>query len=678
MASSGSFNTSGYNERYLTFSWSIQEQSISGNYTTISWSLVGAGGSSGKWYNSGNYKVVIDGSIEYQSTSKITLYAGTTVASGTKTIYHNGDGNKSLSVSVSAGIYAYTSNNASGSGSWDLTQIPRQATITSAPNFDDEENPTISYSNPAGNAVESLQACIATPDGQTVIVSYRNISKTGSSYTFSLSEYERNSLRNYCKNSNSTTVRFYVATNMAGSTYYSALNKTLTIINASPTMNPTATDTNSTTAALTGNSNNFIRYRSTASVSCNALAHKGASITSCKITNGGSTINSASGTFSEVDSGKFIFTATDSRGNTVSKTINRTCYAYVRPTVSITEARLTAEGELVFKITGSMFSGSFGASSNANWGYYKYKVQGGTFTEWVSLSANITPDTYNTYTATGTIHGLDYGKTYIIVAAIEDSFSFRSTGEKTVVSTPVYDWGEKDFRFYVPTVSGPIRSLGGVIPENFIYSGDLNNYTIPDVYCIPQNDNVVNVSNTPPGETSAGKLIVESALGQDEIGGKWSYVTQRYIPYAPSHFTWVRGAETGSAPGQWNFSDWVPVLNGASTDYIIAQGSSGIWNYRKWNSGRAECWGTISNSGAISESWGSGYCGMYNKKANYPFYFLRPPVEVATVHAGCGGVLYQEGTNSASSCGTYGIFRAAPYGSQVSISIDIYAIGNWK
>ena len=27
-------------------------------------------------------------------------------------------------------------------------------------------------------------------------------------------------------------------------------------------------------------------------------------------------------------------------------------------------------------------------------------------------------------------------------------------------------------------------------------------------------------------------------------------------------------------------------------DYVVAQGTSGIWTYRKWNSGIAECWTT--------------------------------------------------------------------------------------
>ena len=43
-------------------------------------------------------------------------------------------------------------------------------------------------------------------------------------------------------------------------TYRKYLTKTLSIVNATPTINPTITDTNSVTASLTGDSNTLIRY----------------------------------------------------------------------------------------------------------------------------------------------------------------------------------------------------------------------------------------------------------------------------------------------------------------------------------------------------------------------------------------------------------------------------------
>ena len=44
------------------------------------------------------------------------------------------------------------------------------------------------------------------------------------------------------------------------------------------------------------------------------------------------------------------------------------------------------------------------------------------------------------------------------------------------------------------------------------------------------------------------------------------------------------------------------VLPNSAVDYIVEQGTSGIWTYRKWNSGIAECWGRISISGLTTNT----------------------------------------------------------------------------
>ena len=123
MASSGSFNTSSYAGRYLTFAWSIKSQDVATNKTVINWSLTGAGGDS-TWYKSGNFKVVIAGVTVYSSATRIQLSKGTVVKSGTHTLVHNADGSKSFTASAEAGIYT-TAVNCTGSGSFTLDTIPR-------------------------------------------------------------------------------------------------------------------------------------------------------------------------------------------------------------------------------------------------------------------------------------------------------------------------------------------------------------------------------------------------------------------------------------------------------------------------------------------------------------------------------------------------------------------------
>ena len=350
MASSGSFNTSSYDVRYLTFNWSIASQDIGNNRTVINWSVVGAGGSTTSWYKAGNFKVVINGSTVYETgqNDRISLYNGTTVASGQATIGHNSDGTKSFSASVEAGIYTYA-RNVSGSGSWALTNIPRQANLTSAPDFNDEQNPTINYSNPAGNAVTYLQACIASTDGQTIYVGYRDISKTGSSYTFNLTTAERDALRNRCPNSNSLSLKFYVMTVIGGNTFYSSIQKTMSITNGNPTFsssNISYKDNNSTTTAVTGNNQQLVQNLSKLLVTItSATAKKGASISKYEATINGVTksITSAGnidyGVINSSENLTLSVKVTDSRGNTTTATKTVTFLAWSLPSAVVSLKR---------------------------------------------------------------------------------------------------------------------------------------------------------------------------------------------------------------------------------------------------------------------------------------------------------------------------------------------------
>lgn len=124
MAASGYFNTGNYQGRYLKFSWEEESQNVANNTTTISWTLKGAGTAESGWYESGNFKVVIDGTTVFSQAKRIQLWNGTTVASGTYTLAHNADGTKSFTASAEGGIW-YVAVNCRGSGTFTLDTIPR-------------------------------------------------------------------------------------------------------------------------------------------------------------------------------------------------------------------------------------------------------------------------------------------------------------------------------------------------------------------------------------------------------------------------------------------------------------------------------------------------------------------------------------------------------------------------
>lgn len=463
MALSGSVSTGDYQGRYLKLSWTAT-QDVSTNKSTISWTLKGAGTASSSWYMAGNFTVVIGGTTVYDKDSdyRIKLYNGTKVASGTTTISHGTDGKKSFSVSVKAGIYTYAKN-VSGSKTFTLDTIPRAATISSAPNFNDESNPVLTYSNPAGSAVSSLQACIANSDGSTIYAAYRDITKTGTSYTFNLTDTERTALRKACASANSMTVRFYVKTVIGGETFRKYSAKTLSIINATPTLSPTVVDTDSKMIELTGSSSKIVRYFSDVKVTIGAAAKKEATVSSKSCVNG-STTKTADGTFSNITSNSFVFSVKDSRGNTASKTLTPTMVNYVKLTCAVKDLKVSTGGVMNFSVEGNCFNGSFGAVTNTLAIQYRYKAEGGTYSDWITTTAT---KSGNTYSASGTVSGLDYKSTYVFQARAADSIydgtyqNMISTSEKRISAKPVYHWSGEDFAIEVPVSLFILQSPNG-------------------------------------------------------------------------------------------------------------------------------------------------------------------------------------------------------------------------
>lgn len=69
-------------------------------------------------------------------------------------------------------------------------------------------------------------------------------------------------------------------------------------------------------------------------------------------------------------------------------------------------------------------------------------------------------------------------------------------------------------------------------------------------------------------------------------------------------------------------TDWTPAPEDTA-DYIVASGTSGVWTYRKWASGQAECWCTTMIS----------YANDYVLEGHvaFPFTFAAAPTTLATL-----------------------------------------------
>lgn len=377
------------------------------------------------------------------SSSRVNLptRSSVTLLSGSTTIGHDNEGNKTISVSYSIDMAAasYTPGPMSGSGSMPLTKIPRGATISSAPNFNDEENPVVKVNNPAGVKVQLG----IFKDSTHAIADYREIS--GTSYTFNLTNAERNLLRQVSTTSNTAQVRFYVKSTVGGQQFIFFTTRTLTIKNPAPTLSPTVEDVNPMTVALTGDPSVMVRYASKSQIITGAQAVKFATLKSVKVTNGSKSISS-DGTISGVEFGSFQISATDSRGNTTTQTVKKTLVEYVAPTCYIGEGTPNAVGEYDFTTSGTAWNGDFGADVNLLTAEYRYRLQGGDWGEWLPMTVKTNG---NSYTATVHVEGLDYTDMYEFQGRITDRLNVAESTTKMVTSIPIYDFGKNDFNFNV-------------------------------------------------------------------------------------------------------------------------------------------------------------------------------------------------------------------------------------
>lgn len=111
-------------------------------------------------------------------------------------------------------------------------------------------------------------------------------------------------------------------------------------------------------------------------------------------------------------------------------------------------------------------------------------------------------------------------------------------------------------------------------------------------------------------------------------------------------------------------------------DYVVEQGISGIWTWRKWNSGVAECWaGGFSDTFTADGSLLGGY--LFRKVYNFPVgLFASSPIEgSANGHPGTG-VGWGEFRNPSKDAVT--IYFC---GNQNTTTVQVYGIsakGKWK
>lgn len=117
----------------------------------------------------------------------------------------------------------------------------------------------------------------------------------------------------------------------------------------------------------------------------------------------------------------------------------------------------------------------------------------------------------------------------------------------------------------------------------------------------------------------------------------------------------------------------------STSDYIVDQGTSGIWTYRKWNSGMAEVWGKYYISANCNAGWGTMVETALIDLPAWPFTFTAIPVANYSWDGGGGSAFIERVSPTTTTGGQTWLARP---GNATIITlggyIHMYVMGRWK
>lgn len=732
------------NGRYMYLTCT-QTKDIAANKSTISWTLTVTGGNTANYIETGPTTVKIAGQTVYNKSSITHYYDKTFPAAkgsvdsstyGTVEITHDQTGAADpIECSIKTSIYDGSTGRRTEetrTGTWTLDRIPRQAQFTTpTANFNDLEDPIIYFDNPAGELAEIHVAIFLGDD--TVISGWKSITPTHTSHKFNMSEIRSALLANTPRpgtTGNTISVGFFLKTIIDGVEIGVAQDWAyFTIANPNPTFSPEVEDRYDKTFALTGNRKTFIQYHSKPSFKFNAVAQKGSRLTSQIVTNSthkftSNSESSAIGTFSAINSSIFRFEVQDSRGNKANPVTidlaNTSGYRYV-PYVHLTcnpvQTRPNGLGQFVFEVGGTCFNGEFGkingaSSSNSLTVEYSYKASDETeYGDWQPMTVT---QSGNFYTAKSSEIKLDdYQKTYLFRARANDlleTLTENDIGSLSVTAKPTFDWSESDFNFNVPvtmpslmvgdefditdgiltatTVDASLGmfdsiEFGSEMRDSFgqLVTNGLAEYGSSDEQIDPNTTSshiiLTNHANGPMGEGTFYYIVTIWYGGKSES----AYRAQYGIPYNKNGSMYHRFFN-----GTW--SDWRRHFNADELgDYVVERGSTDMWVWEKWSSGKAVCWGKKNfGTKAVTVKWGTAVYEISDSavmSADFPSGLFVDTPYYTNASLLYGGdfdaviVKSRKASPSKDNTGAYNILRGAS-GTLSNTTLGFYAIGRWK
>lgn len=122
-----------------------------------------------------------------------------------------------------------------------------------------------------------------------------------------------------------------------------------------------------------------------------------------------------------------------------------------------------------------------------------------------------------------------------------------------------------------------------------------------------------------------------------------------------------------------DFVDSLNVTGINAVDYIVEQGTDGIWTYRKWNNGSYEAWYEGNMNIGTGSAMGGGYFHTSSSALTPPTF----STSVTSMTGACNGqVLLAYVGHDITTYQTYWWNGASTAANNVAVRLDMY--GTWK
>lgn len=526
--------------------------------------------------------------------------------------------------------------------------ITESPIVTYAPTFTDDKYYTIQISCDK-YAIEryaelelQITATTGSPYSPWIFV-VRDISDfpdynvPNKSYTFEFTDDEIQILQEKFYNTNSFFTSVSLKTTFTDGTieWDSVSDFIGRIIEQPPTItNATVKQANSTIVELTGDENVMVYGEGMAEFQYTPTVYKQADFRKMTIINGiQSVTDMPQGIIDDPTSGDFHITVTDTRGLEAKEVITKPIVPYFRPTIyqKVTNIHTGEVGSLVtLGIDGTFYNGSFGAVDNNIVLEIRYtEIDGTEMGNWVNVSSylNITEHTFK---ATIEVGEFVYNVPYTFQCRITDKLHTVITDQYTTTIEPIFDWSNEDFNFNMP-----VNMFGNTVLR---HNKDGGNTVL--------SGNEGHIYLRPAGTSDTTNETIFYANGDVNINGGMLY-------------------------------------QGTPMDFVIEYGYTDSWYWRKWYSGRAECWGTeYKYDTAVTTAWG----GLYRSDNIYPrsypeeLFILTPEytsIELGSTSKGCWIIRHDSTGAHYEHPGPYAVVRPAS-ATIDRLVINFHAIGRWK